>query len=145
MGESVKVQKTITMMVINCFIGLLALVSAVNIFNTIYSNILLRKKDFSVLKSIGMSNKQINKMMILEGIFYGIDSVFFGTVISFIIVFIMYHQMNIDARIYQFDISWIDLGMCICSVYSIIFIAIINAKKKFSNNNIIDEIKDENI
>lgn len=145
MAESTKIQKTITETVINCFVGLLILVSAVNIFNTISSCILLRKRDFAVLKSMGMSKKQINKMIFLEGIFYGLDSIFYGTTISILILFFVYQQMDIDSRMYPFTISWLNIMICIAFVYTIIFISMRSSKKKIEKENIIEEIKKENI
>ncbi len=49
-------QQTITKIIAYSFVGFISLVTVVNIFNTIYSSILLRKKDFAVLKS--MRNEQ---------------------------------------------------------------------------------------
>lgn len=143
-GESMQSQKAITDIIINSFIGLLALISGVNIFNTISSSILLRKKEFAELKSIGMSNKQINKMLILEGIFYGMDSIFFGVAISVFLLFIM-HMRIVNTLQYKFTIPLINILICIIAIYIIIFTAIIYAKNKIKNKNMIDEIKDENI
>ena len=144
-AESTKTQKVITEVVINCFICLLSLVSAVNIYNTISSSMLLRKKDFAVLKSMGMSEKQINKMMRLEGIFYGLDSIFYGVLISLAILLVTYPRMDIDMMIYPFTIPWLNIGICIVAVYAIIFVSMRSAKKKIANKNIIDEIREENI
>ncbi len=46
------------------FIGLL------NFFNTILTSINVRKKEFAILQSIGMTGKQLNLMLIYESIFY---------------------------------------------------------------------------
>ena len=106
---------------------------------------LLRKKDFAVLKSMGMSEKQINKMMRLEGIFYGLDSIFYGIVISLTILFVTYPRMGIDMMIYPFTIPWLNIGICVVAVYAVIFVSMKSAKKKIANKNIIDEIREENI
>ena len=143
-GESTKVQKDITNAIIISFIGLLALVTTVNMFNIISSSILLRKRDFAVLKSMGMSNKQLNKMLILEGFFYGIDSIFLGTMISVFLLFII-HRCLVNTLIYKFIIPWSNILICIIAIYIVIFTSIWYAKNKIKNKNIIDEIKDENI
>ena len=143
-GESTKAQKDITTIIITSFIGLLVLISAVNIFNTISSSILLRKRDFAVLKSMGMSNKQLNKMLIIEGFFYGINSIFFGTMFSVFLLF-MIHMCLVNTVIYKFTIPWSNILICIIAIYILIFASIWYAKNKIKNNNMIDEIKDENI
>jgi putative ABC transport system permease protein len=45
------------------FIVLISLIAAANVFNTISTNINLRRREFAMLKSVGMSQKEMNKMM----------------------------------------------------------------------------------
>ncbi len=118
--------------------------SIVNIFNIITSSIELRKRDLAELKSLGMSEKQINKMLFLEGIFYGIDSIVYGALISLVILYVMYLIM-IDTTVYAFKFQVVNMLLAIVAVYLVIFIAMFFAKKKNAKNNIIDVIRNENI
>ena len=43
-----------------------------NVFNTITTNMSLRSKEFAVLKSIGMTEKQFKKMINYESLLYGL-------------------------------------------------------------------------
>lgn len=125
-------------------IGLISLISAINIFNIIYSNIILRKREFAILRGIGMSQKQISKMLSIEGIFYGAKACIYGMVISLLILVIMYYNIE-DYNYYKLSIPWGNIGLCIIAAYSIIFFATWYAKRKIRTNNIIDEIRNENI
>ena len=126
------------------FVVVVAIISSVNIFNSIYANIMLRKKDFASLKSIGMSNKQMNKMMFFEGIFYGLKAMIFGISISIGILYLSYLFM-IQTEIYLFNISWKSIFASIIVMYIVIFVSIICAKNELKNKNIVDEIREENI
>ena len=126
------------------FVGIVAIIITVNTYNTIYYSIILRKKEFASLKSIGMSEKQLRKMTILEGIFYGIDSLIFGVGISIISLYIIYLIM-INHKVYLFNISWFSIIISTLIMYCIIFFSIIVARKKLKNTNIVDEIRNENI
>lgn len=137
-------QKAVTKIVAYTLVGLVSLISVFNIFNTIAQSIMLRKREFAELKSIGMSNKQLNKMLFLEGIFYGLDSVIYGILISLVILYAIYLIM-IDTKLYVFSIPCKYIGISIFVTYLVIFIAIYSAKRKIRDNNIIDEIRDENI
>ena len=137
-------EQAITKILIYAFIGLIGLISMLNIFNTISFSVLLRKKEFAILKSIGMSEKQKNKMMMLEGIFYGLDSIIYGILISIVVLYIMYTQM-IDTRVYPFELPWGMIACCIIFSYIVIFIAMASARRKIKNKNIIDEVRNENI
>ncbi len=91
-----------------------------------------------------MSEKQINKMLSLEGVFYGLKACTYGIFSSLIILVIMYYNIE-DYSYYKFNIPWAYIGSCIIVIYSIIFFSIWHAKRKIKNKNIIDEIRNENI
>ena len=141
---SLKSQRAMTETIINLFIIILYLISGLNVFNIVSSSIILRKREFAVLKSIGMSNKQINKMITLEGVFYGVNSIICGIAISLVIQFMLY-LLTTNSRLYGFKMPWKDLLICIVFICLIIFVTIKNAKKKIIDKNIIEEIKNENI
>ena len=124
--------------------GLISLFSIVNIFNVITSSIELRKRDLAELKSLGMSEKQLNKMLFLEGIFYGIDSIVYGALISVVILYLMYFIMT-DMTVYAYKFPILNMLLAIVVVYLVIFTAMFFAKKKIAKNNIVEVIKNENI
>src|SRR5690625_6887960 len=69
------------------FIALITAISVANIFNTISTSISLRKREFGMLKSVGMTPKGFNKMMNYESIFYGIKALLYGLPFSIILMF----------------------------------------------------------
>ena len=127
--------------------ALLTAIATLNIYNIVYFSTLLRKKEFAELKSIGMSNRQINKMFILQGILYAIDSIIWGLGISIGILYINYiiQTSKVQAMVMLFHIPWLNILICLVVVYTTIFMAIRNARKKIKESNIIDEIKNDNI
>lgn len=46
------------------------LIGVLNFFNAILTGILTRKKEFAVLQSVGMTGRQLNDMLITEGLFF---------------------------------------------------------------------------
>ena len=67
------------------FIIMVTLIVVVNVVNTITLNILLKKKEYGTLETIGMDIRQLNKMVILEGLLHGIISSIVGGVIAVIL------------------------------------------------------------
>ena len=61
------------------FTIVIALISAVNIVNTVTTNILLRSKEIAALKAIGMTRKQVKKMITFEGVLFGLYGVIIGS------------------------------------------------------------------
>lgn len=55
--------------------GIIGLVGVLNFFNGIMTGILSRKIEFAMLQSIGMTGKQLKKMLICEGVFYAVSAI----------------------------------------------------------------------
>ncbi len=126
------------------FIIVVIMISAVNIFNIIYSNFILRIREFAILKSLGMSDKKIKKMLNLEGVFYGLKAILIGIIIGVIILYLIYLSTR-ESILETFKIPLIRIAIAIIVIYIIIFLAIYKGKKKIDINNIIEKVKKENI
>src|SRR5699024_2749839 len=75
MDENVQAERSIYLLMsifLYGFIAVITLIGVTNIFNTITSNLELRQKEFAMLKSVGMTRKEFNRMINLETIFYSI-------------------------------------------------------------------------
>lgn len=60
----------------------IGVIGILNFVNAMLMSIASRKQEFAVLQSIGMTGKQLKKMLILEGLFYTITSVFLALIIG---------------------------------------------------------------
>ena len=124
------------------FIIVISIIGITNIFNTITTNMALRNREFAILKSIGMTDKQFKKMIRYESLFYGLKALLFGLPIGIILSYLIYTQ---TANIYQsgYKIPFISIGICIVFVFAIIFITMRYAIRKSNNQNIIETIRRE--
>ena len=62
----------------------MGLIGILNFLNAVLTGIITRHREFAMLQSIGMTGKQLKKMLVLEGLYYTMGSV----VISFILTVI---------------------------------------------------------
>jgi putative ABC transport system permease protein len=60
------------------FVTMISLIAAANVFNTISTNITLRRRELAMLRSVGMSNRDFNKMMRFECALYGARTIALG-------------------------------------------------------------------
>ena len=135
-------EKLIKEILLYSFLVLICVLSIINVFNIVVSNITLRRNEFAELKAIGMSKKQINKMLRLEGVFYGGTSLIIGFIIAIIILYVLYTKM-LDINLYKFSISLPVFVSTAIVVFAIIFISIFYAKKQINRENISDIIKEK--
>lgn len=128
----------------NGFILLITLVSIANIFNTISTSISLRKREFAMLKSVGMTPKGFNKMINYESIFYGIKSLLYGLPISIGVIYLIYKALMTSFQ-FEFTIPWISIIYVIVAVFIIVSTTMLYASSKVKKENIIDALKQESI
>ncbi|MGG1688254.1 ABC transporter permease [Pseudalkalibacillus sp. NRS-1564] len=126
------------------FISLISLISIANIFNTISTSISLRKREFAMLKSVGMTPKGFSKMMNYESIFYGMKAILYGIPISIAIMFLMYLSFR-STFVYGFTLPWMSLLFVIIAIFIIVGSAMFYSIKKLDKNNIVDTLKQENV
>ncbi len=88
--KAYKLQMSILLM---GFIIVITLISAVNIVNTVTTNILLRNKEIAALKAIGMTRKQVRKMITFEGVLFGLYGGIIGSVAGTILAYLLYNPM----------------------------------------------------
>lgn len=126
------------------FITVITLIGVTNIFNTITSNMELRQKEFAMLKSIGMTKKEFNRMINLETIFYSTKSLLYGIILGLIGTYAMYKAFSIrlDAGIY---IPIKAIIISIIFVFILVFIIMKYSINKINKQNTIETIRNENI
>lgn len=73
---------------------LLLLVGMLNYINTMASSMLNRKLTFSIMESVGMSRRQIGKILIREGILYAGGSILITLTVGTGITYIVFQSMN---------------------------------------------------
>ena len=128
----------------NGFIALISLISIANIFNTISTSISLRKREFAMLKSVGLTPKGFNKMIYYESIFYGVKALLYGLPISGVVMFLIYWSLQQTFE-YGFLLPWMNLLFVIAAIFIIVGFAILYSIQKIKKENIIDGLIQENI
>ncbi|MDF2649840.1 MAG: cell division protein FtsX [Paenibacillus sp.] len=126
------------------FIALITAISIANIFNTIATGISLRKREFAMLKSIGMTPKGFNKMLNYESAFYGIKSLLYGLPISIVVMYLI-HKSLANSFSYAFKLPMTSIMFVIVAVFAIVGSAMLYSSSKVKKENIIDVLKQESI
>lgn len=124
------------------FITLMTLISVANIFNTVSTGIDLRRKEFAMLKSVGVTPKGFRKMLRFESLFYGLKALIYGLPLSLIISVLMWKTLT-DGFTLAFHPDWrIYLGV-IVAVFFITGISMAYATSKVKKDSIIETLKSE--
>ena len=147
MEKSVKAENAVVLVVsifLYGFIGVITLIGITNIFNTITTNMNLRKKEFAMLKSIGMTKKEFNRMIRLESIFYGVKSLIIGIPIGLVLSYGMYNMFRNSMEM-EYVLPYKAISVAIIFVAVVIGIIMKYSMSKINKQNIIETIRNDNI
>lgn len=130
------------------FLILIVGISVTNIFSTIAINIILRSKEFAILESTGMTNKQIKKMIRTENTIASLKGIIFGSIVSFTILWFVYKQVmgeNMDVYKFMENINVWAFLLASMLIYGITWLSSIYAVRKINKEDIVKVINNENI
>ena len=122
----------------------IALIGITNIINTLGTSMELRAKDFATLRSIGMTNGQFRRMILLESIFTSAKSLIIGTITGcgITVLFWMFMSRNGSMILYKPPVAAIII--CIAVVLILVYFIISTSLGRINKRNIIETIKNEN-
>lgn len=126
------------------FIVLISLISIANVFNTISTNILLRRQEFAMLKSVGMTGKGFDRMMNYECALYGLKGLAFGIPVSLVLSYFMYKAVGQGVTVHYL-LPWQGILISVVSVFIIVFISMLYAMQKVKKDNPMEAIRNENL
>ena len=126
------------------FVFLISVLCLASTLNTVSASVIMRRRDFGMLRSLGFERKKIARILILENVFHGLKAIAIGVPISIFIHFGIY-LLQRAAVITEFTLPWNTLIVSIVSVLVITLLGIFCSLWKLRKMNLIDSLKNENI
>ncbi|MCI9433789.1 MAG: ABC transporter permease [Bacilli bacterium] len=146
--EEMKLVKNATLVVkilVYGFICLVTLIGVTSVFNTINTSIALRRKEFAMLRSVGLTPHGFNKILYFESIIFGLKSLLYSLPVSIVLVMLVHASMS---NIVDFDHLMLPIKsmiIAIVGVFVIVLITMMYASSKIKRENILEAIREENI
>lgn len=127
------------------FGAMISLIAVANVFNTISTNIRIRRRELAMLRSVGMSERGFNRMMNFECFFYGLRTLLSGVPIAGILSWLIYKGMVANEQLegFAYHFPWKSMTASILGVFCIVFITMLYATSKIRKENIIDALRDD--
>ena len=126
------------------FIAVISVIGITNVFNTITTNMTLRSREFAILKSVGMTEKEFRKMIRYESLLYGVKALELGLPAGVLLSY-LFHYIFEGILIVDYKLPWREMGIAVVFVFLIISLTMHYAVKKSQKQNIIETIRSENI
>ena len=127
------------------FVVMISLIAVANVFNTISTNIKLRRRELAMLRSVGMSERGFNRMMNFECAFYGIRTLLYGVPLAGLLSWLIYRVIAYEEELehFTFAFPWGSMMISVLGVFLIVFITMVYATSRIKKENIIDALRDE--
>lgn len=125
------------------FIITVSLIGVTNIFNTITTNIALRAKEFAILKSVGMTQKEFNHMIRLESVLYTTRALLIGLPIGLLVSYGVYKLFDDAMLSFGWLIPWWAIIVSIASVALLVAGIMRYSTRQIRKQNIIETIRKE--
>lgn len=128
---------------INCFIAITTAIAVANVFNTLANSIILRRREFAMLKSIGMGNRAFWRMIALECASYALRGLIIGLVLGAGVTFMVFQAMSLSFAGLDFEMpfGWV-LG-AIGLVVGVLALSTLYALRKSSAGSIVQTLRED--
>ena len=123
------------------FIVLITLIIMANIINTVSTGIALRRKEFAMLKSVGMTRKGFNKMIALESILYGIKSSIVGIPLAVLLSYLMFKTASSESGGFTLNLPVYLLALIV--LFALLAITMVYSVRKLKDDSIVETLKSE--
>ena len=122
------------------FLVLIALITLFNIINSIAMSVAAKMKQYGAFRAIGLSNRQLAKMIIAEASTYAITGTICGSILGIVCNKILFSKLIT----YQWGDTWsvplVEFGIIIVVVAIAVILAVRNPIKKLEKTSIVDTI-----
>lgn len=127
------------------FICLVTLIGVTSVFNTINTSIALRRKEFAMLRSVGLTPHGFNKILYFESIIFGLKSLLYALPVSIVLVILVHISMSNIVTFNHLMLPIKSMIIATIGVFIIVIITMMYASNKIKHENILEAIREENI
>ncbi len=122
--------------------GIIAIIGILNFVNTTITGIIARRQEFAMLEAVGMTKKQLKKMITFEGLYYGLITIFISSTLGSLVVNFLINLLGESFGIesYKFDIIPLILSALIVGVISLVIPRL--SYKSISKSTVIERLRE---
>ena len=125
------------------FMALIALITIFNIVNSLAMSVSSRMKQYGAFRAIGLSNRQLIKMIIAEASTYAIAGSICGSILGLILNKLLYARLVTFHWGEQWNIPFVEIAIIIAIVLLSVALAVRGPLKRIREMSVVDTISAE--
>ena len=122
------------------FLALIALITIFNVINSIALSVSARTKQYGSFRAIGLSTRQLSRMVIAEAFTYSITGCVAGTLLGLVCNRVLFGLLINSKWGDSWTVPWTELGIIILIMILSVVLAVHGPIKKIKNMSIVDTI-----
>ncbi|WP_251212567.1 ABC transporter permease [Adlercreutzia murintestinalis] len=127
------------------FTVILALIALANVFNTITNSLILRRREFAVMRSIGLSNRQFRAMIVDECASFGVKGLIPGMLVSVVVSYLLFCMVTQSISGLAFDLPWAYVGLAIAMTAAAMAISVAFGMHRCRADNVVEALRMDSI
>lgn len=124
-----------------CFTVIMALIAVANVFNTLTNSIILRTREFAVLKSAGMGERAFARMLVCECASYALRGLVVGLALAVLVALALYLAMRVAFQGVAFTLPWAYVGAAVALVLVVLAASVAFALRKSHAANVVEALR----
>lgn len=140
--ETYKKSMAITSVLIYSLVIIIGVIGLMNLINTMITSIIIRKRELGILQAIGLSDKQLVKMLQIEGLFYTVGTLLItltlGNILGYIAV-IIFRNTGASYAIYDYPLTQTIIMIVAITLVQILITYMVT--NNFKKDSLVDRIR----
>lgn len=121
---------------------IIGFIGIMNFINAELTSIMSRKRELAMLNSIGMTGKQIKRMLVIEGLFYGGNTIVISFFVSILVGFFLIRQLESILWFFQYHFTVIPI-LGVLPIFILLGIIIpLSAFKATNKQSIVERLRE---
>lgn len=135
----------VTVVNVFCFLFafILTLIAMANVFNTVTNGLILRRREFAVMRSVGMGNRAFRNMIAAECASYSVRGLIPGIIMSVIVSVLLFQAVGLSVSGMQYVLPWKYLVLSVAMVAVILVVSVMYGMHRCSADNLVEALRQE--
>ncbi|CAH1059101.1 ABC transporter permease [Paenibacillus pseudetheri] len=120
----------------------IALIGVLNYINTVLTGVVSRRNEFAMLESIGMTKKQLKRMLILEGLYTVLLTVLITSTLGVLLTYNLSKSITENMAFMVFQMSWLPFILTVPVLLTIAYSVTLKAYKTLCQASIVERLRE---
>ncbi len=124
--------------------GLIAIVGFIGICgitSTVNTSLILRQREFGMLRAVGMTKRQLKTMLACEGLVFGLISAVCSVILGIVLSFSIYSLLKGDMEHLSWSLPWSGIAIAVLGLVVVGVLTTLASSKRVTSLNITEAIR----